>query len=243
MGVEQRLPGGHDRRSARAQAGHELRLGRGDRLDRPHELEMDGRDGGDEADVGLGDRGELGDLTRSAHAHLEHERLGPGGRLEHRHGQPDLGVEVLAVRDRAQALGEHRGQDVLRRGLAHRAGDPDHGAAQGAPPPGGEALQGGQGILRRDDRSGLRATCSVGVRGRDEHPPRAAGQRLRRKAPAVDVLADEPDEQIAGSGGARVDHGARRATGVRCGRHEPPAGGPRDLLRRPLVHAAPHGPP
>ena len=60
---------------------------------------------------------------------------------------------------------------------------------------------------------------------------------------ALSLLADEPDEQIAGSGGARVDHGARRATGVRCGRHEPPAGGPRDLLRRPLLHAAPHGPP
>ena len=76
-------------------------------------------------------------------------------------------------------LGEHRGEDVLRRGLAHRAGDPDHGAAQRAPPRGGEALQGGQRIVRGDDRSGLRAARGVGVRRARRAPP-----TRRRPAPA-----------------------------------------------------------
>ena len=99
--------------------------------------------------------------------------------------------------------------------LPTEPGDPDHGAAQRAPPRGGQALQGRERVVGGDDGSGLGASRRVGVLGRHEHPPRAAGQRLRREAPAVDVLADEPDEEVAGAGRARVDHGARRAAGMR----------------------------
>ena len=205
-----------------------------------HELEVHRGHGRDEADVGLGDGGQLGDLAVTAHPHLEHERLGPGGRLEHRHGQPDLGVEVLAVGHRAQALAEHRGEDVLGRGLPHRARDPDHGAAQRAAPRGGQALQGRERVVGRDHGSG-RCVEPVGVLGRHQHPPRAAVQRLRREAPAVDVLADQPHEEVAGPDRARVDHSARGTAGLRSRRDEPPAGGLRHLLRRPRAHAGPRG--
>ena len=42
----------------------------------PEQLEVHRADVHDHADVGLGDRGELGDLAGAAHRHLEHEHLG-----------------------------------------------------------------------------------------------------------------------------------------------------------------------
>ena len=70
---------------------------RGDRLHRPEQLEVDRADRGDDADVGLGDRGQLGDLPRPAHAHLEHEHLGARRRAQDLQRQPDLRVEVRAA--------------------------------------------------------------------------------------------------------------------------------------------------
>ena len=83
-----------------AQAGDQLGLRGGDRLDRAEQLEVHRADVDDHADVGLGDRGQLGDLAGAAHRHLEHEHLGAGRRAEDRQRQPDLGVEVLRGRDR-----------------------------------------------------------------------------------------------------------------------------------------------
>ncbi len=56
--------------------GDQLGLRRGDRLDRAEQLEVDRAEADDDADVRLGDLGELGDLAPSAHRHLEDEDLG-----------------------------------------------------------------------------------------------------------------------------------------------------------------------
>ena len=101
VGVEQRLAGRQDRRGAGPQVGEQLGLRRRDRLERAEQLEVDRADVGDHADVGLGDRRQLGDLAGAAHRHLEHEHLGAGGRREDRQRQADLGVEVLRVGDDA----------------------------------------------------------------------------------------------------------------------------------------------
>ncbi len=80
----------------------------------------------DHADVGIGDRGQLGDLPGAAHRHLEHERARSGRRREHHQRQADLGVEVGRRAGGRDDRAEQRREDVLGRGLAGRAGDRDH---------------------------------------------------------------------------------------------------------------------
>jgi hypothetical protein len=57
----------------------------------------DGATTGDDADVGLPDRGEPGDLAEPAHAHLQHQHLGVVRRAEDRHRQALLVVEAALV--------------------------------------------------------------------------------------------------------------------------------------------------
>ena len=76
----------------------QLRLGARDALERAHLLEVDRPDVRDHADVGLADRGQLGDLAEAAHRQLQHEHLGARRRREQLERQPDLGVEVRAAR-------------------------------------------------------------------------------------------------------------------------------------------------
>ena len=241
VGVEQRLAMGQHRGGARAQPGDELGLGGGDRLHAAQQLEVDGPDVDDHADVGLGDPRQLGDLAAAAHRHLEHEHLGPGRRAEDGERQADLRVEVLGGGDDAPVRREHPGEQVLRGGLARRPGDPDDLRAQAPAPGGGEAAERAERVLGGEQRARLRAARRVGVARRDEHAPRPGGQRLRREAPAVDVAAVQADEQVAGAGLARVDDDALGARGVRGRGDEARTGGLGDALRRPVAHAAPPG--
>ncbi len=61
---------------AGAQPGDQLGLRGGDRLERAEQLEVGGADVDDHPHVGLGDRGQLGDLAGAAHRHLQHQHLG-----------------------------------------------------------------------------------------------------------------------------------------------------------------------
>ena len=137
---------------------------------------------------------------------------------------------------------EHRGEDVLGRGLADRAGDPDHGAAQRAPPRGGQALQGRERVVGRDHGSGPRAARRVGVLGRRPAPPTrrrpapaprsARRRRARRPARRRGRRAPTARESItARAGRRRAAPGATSRPPAACG----------DLLRRPRAHAAPRG--
>ncbi len=244
VGVEQRLVGRQDGGRAGAQVGEQLGLRRRNRLQGAEQLEVDGPDVDDDADVGLGDRRQLGDLAGAAHRHLEHEHLGAGGGREDRQRQADLRVEVLRAGDHADVRGQHRREDVLRRRLAGRAGDRDDLGAERAAPGARQGLQPGERVLGLEDHARLREAVVVGVVGRDEHAPRAGVERLRGEAPAVDVAAGQADEQIARCDGARVDRhacGPGRTVGVGIpGRgDELHAGGLGEQLRRPVAHAAP----
>ena len=94
MRIQQALADGDDRGRAGAQAGDQLGLGRGDVLDRPQQLEVNRPDADDHADVGLGDRRQLGDLAGAPHRHLEHEHLGAGGAARISSGSP---ISVLKL--------------------------------------------------------------------------------------------------------------------------------------------------
>ena len=237
MRREQELTGWDDRDGPGVQPDEQLGLGRGDRLDRPEELEVDRADADDHAHVGLGDLGELGDLAGAAHRHLEHEHLGSGGRGQDLERQTDLGVEVGARGDGAAVGREQRQQQILGRGLARRPGDADHLSAELAPPGGGEAVHGPERVVGGDQRAGHGAPGGLGVLGRRQHPPRAGGERLRREPAAVVVLALEAYEQRSGAGLARVDD---RALGTRRDgrrRDEPGPCRPCQLLGCPGPHA------
>ena len=140
----------HDAGGTRRQVADQLGLRRRDSLDRAQQLEVDGPDVDDHADVRLGDRDQLGDLADAAHGHLEHERLGSRLGLEERHRQADLRVQVLAVGVRCQVRAQQRREDVLRGGLAGGAGDADRGACELAAPLPRQALQRSQRIVRCD---------------------------------------------------------------------------------------------
>ena len=187
-----------------------------------------------------------------AHRHLEHQQLGLGRRGADRQRQPDLGVEVL--RARVHAAREQRPGDVLDRGLAGRAGDPDDRAAELA-------------AARRAP-----ARCSARERvGGGEHPARAGSARPSARArarastttpqapaasaaggvlAAVGPLAAEAEEEVARAGLARVDRRrARDARRRRARATSPPAsaairsGGELDHARsrRRERRAAPRG--
>ena len=127
MRGEQRLVVRDDAGGARLQVADQLRLGRGDVLDRPEDLQVDRPDVDDHADVRLRDGDQLGDLPLPAHGHLEHEQLGVVGRGEDRERQPDLGVPVLGGAVRLLVRRDERGEDVLGGGFAGGAGNADDG--------------------------------------------------------------------------------------------------------------------
>ena len=176
------------------QPGDQLGLGRGDRLDGAEQLEVHRPDADDHADVGLGDRGQLGDLAGAAHRHLEHQHLGARRRAEDLQRQADLGVEVRARGDRAAVRREQREQQVLGRGLAGRAGDADHRRAELAPP-------------------GASPGAAAPSAGRRRPAPRPRGPRLAASAcsgvvstphaPAASACGGEPTAVGAGSPAGR----------------------------------------
>ena len=227
----------HDRRPRR-QAGDQLGLGRGDRLQRAEQLQVHRADIHDRADVGPGDLNQLCDLTGPAHRHLEHECLRVGGGREQRQRQPDLGVVVFRTRGGAQMRAQERDEDVLSRGLAGRPGDrndPGRAGPQLGAPRARERLQAAQRIvvLEHDalgcDRSG--------VRRRHEHAPRSGRERLPGVGPAVRARAGQPDEQLAALQRARIDRRPRRPlAGIAAIAEQARAGGIGDARRRPSPH-------
>ena len=110
---------GHDGGPARAEPVDDLRLGRGDRLDRAQQLDVD--------------RADVGDHATSGSAIAQSSAIWPGpriaisstrtsvssGRAEHGERHADLGVVVLGAG--VDLTGKERPADVLDGGLAGRA--------------------------------------------------------------------------------------------------------------------------
>ena len=196
----------------------QLGLGGGDRLQRAEQLQVRRPDVDDHADVRA---------RRSPSA----RRSGPA---------PRIAISSTSTRSRRGARGsraagrsrccrlagvatvrpvrrEQRGQDVLGRGLAGRAGDrhdparaPSSRATRGRAP---AAPRSGSGCGEHGARgAGMRPRRACARR--DEHPPGAGAQRLRGELAAVDALARQPDEQLAAAD-ARASRSPRARAGPR----------------------------
>ena len=155
----ERIVAVEDGDAALGQRGDELRLGAGDVLLRAEQLGMRRPDVREHADARPHERAELLELTETAHAHLDDERLGCRRRIENRRRDAELVVLVRLRRYRLELSRQHVGDHVLRRGLATRAADADDGGGK-----------------RRAHIGRQRAECSVGVV--DMHDARAEAARL-----------------------------------------------------------------
>ena len=135
----------------------------------------------------------------------------PGAAREQLQRQPDLGVEVRAAGGDRAVRRDQRGDQVLRRRLADRAGDRDHVRAERAPPAAGERAERLQRPLGREHRAAAgRRGGLARPRRRREHAPGPGAQRAGGEPPAVHALAGQRDEQVTRLDRARVDDHARR---------------------------------
>ena len=213
-----------------AQAGDQLGLGGGDRLERAEQLEVHRADVDDHADVGLGDRGQLGDLARrrASPSRAPAPRCRAGAD-EDRQRQADLGVEVLGggdrppVRPRAaparMSFVEVLPVEPVTPTTLH--------VAELRAPGAGEPLQAARAGRRRDD-----------------HAPPASCRAPRPRARASSA-PPTPRRRSASRGEARRRRRARRAD-RRTGRPRPTSResmtarrGPRCVDRRGRHAAAP----
>src|SRR6266487_4126976 len=91
---------------------------------------MDGGDRRDDADLGPRVRSQFRDLAEPPHRELENAELGLVLEATERQGDAEFVVEA-ALRGHGAALrSADRGEQILRRGLADRAGDRDDAGAR-----------------------------------------------------------------------------------------------------------------
>ena len=160
----------HDRRPAGRQRVDQLALRANDSFEVADLLEVHGCNVRDHADVRSRERAQLRDLAEAAHRQLEDADLGV--RLDAANGErhADLVVEAALRCDGPRLRGADRGEDVLRRGLAHRARDRDEARVD----------------FGRERRLRARRAPQTDRRGRAWPPrrgrTRACGSRRRRRA-------------------------------------------------------------
>ena len=168
-------------------------------------------DVGDDADVGLGDLAQLGDLADAAHRHLEHQDLGAGRRRQDRQRQADLGVVVL--RARVDPERQERLRDVLDRRLAGRAGDPHHLGVELPAPLARERL-------KRRERVALREDPPEPVARARPHARAEAGRRRPTRPSARAPAANSPPSAFSPGSPKKRSPGAtsRESITARSGR-------------------------
>ncbi len=145
--------------------------------------------------------------------------------------------------------GQQRPGDVLDRGLAGRAGDPDQRAADRAPPAAAPCAcrqRSGSGVERTQarpsptrPRSPPSGSRSAAWRGSTTTPQAPAAIASAAKRPPSTLLARDAEEQIAGPDLARVDDGAlgELARSPRTAISAPPSAASRSAGQ--VDHAAP----
>ena len=149
---------------------------------------------GHDTQVRLRHGGEVRDLPRAIHAHLNDEHLGRRGRREHRIGGTELVVEVALRRPGFIFRREDVAHEAFGGGLPHRAGDANHRGAKRCTPCGGD-------FSNRFRRIGNLEHASAGGMGRLKHrivkltrTQHCHGARLdrgNRKGVTIDALAND----------------------------------------------------
>ena len=112
---------------------------------------MGGADLGHDGKIGIGRLGQALNLVEMVHTHLEHQDLSISRSREHREWHADQIVEIAFGSPDAIALGKHRGEHILGRGLADRAGNTNDQTAKLRAIGMCQAQQKFLGIIRQQD--------------------------------------------------------------------------------------------
>ena len=176
-----------------------------------------GADVGDDAPVGRGDAGKRGDFAAVVHAHFNDGEFVLGLEAQQLQRQAECVVEISLRLEHVELCGERGGDGFLGGGFAGRAGDGDDALAPLAANMGGEGLQGEQRIFGDEKRHG--ESC-VGQRGdagaRDDRGHGSALDGSGDVIVAIEALAADGEEELAGRDGARVDGVAGDGEGAAC---------------------------
>ena len=203
-----------DRRAARLDAGEDLRLGVGDRLDRAEMLDMHRRDRGDERDMRAHEADERRDLAGVVHADLEHAegRVGRQARERQRHAP-------MIVERRGRGVRRRRSPTAPARAISLALVLPTEpvigeDSCRAAPPRGFARAAPCRAACRRRRTAGRPPAI-----GRETSAADGAGlEGARDVVVAVVRVALDGDEQVAGLERARVDRDAGRGPFERRGR-------------------------
>ena len=162
---------------------------------------MDGPDVGDHADVGLGDRAPARRSGPSPRIAISSTSTSvSGGARQDGERQPDLGVEVPRLAAIAPVRRDQRGDQMsLVEVLPTEPVTPITAAPSSRRQPRASAPSAAQRVVGDDHgAAGARPSASSAHCGSTTTPQRAGVERRGRERAAVDALARQPDEQVAG---------------------------------------------
>ena len=177
----------------------ERRLLGGDRLERAQLLEVDRADVRDAAPTsGSAIARELGDLARrrASPSRARAPRC-PAGAPRTVSGSPISVLRFACVATVASLLADHRGEEVLRRGLAGRAGDADDLRAE-LPAPRGRERAAARRAGRRPRARRRRPSAARRARARRARPTRPARAPARRTRPPSTFSPRRPTKRSPG---------------------------------------------
>ena len=175
-----------------------------------------------DTDVGFGDRHQRANLSGCTHAQFHDRHLRTRPQLEQRQRQADVIVQVALVPERPVPQRQKRRGHFLRRRLSRAAGDRHDARARLPANIPRQRLQRPRGVLhfdhdrRRAHRRSL-ARRFHAVRAVDHDARRATSDRARDEVVAVEALAMNGEEQVAGLHRPRIDaHRVDPRVGAAC---------------------------
>ena len=155
----------------------------------------------DDGDVGAHHLAEIADLAEVVHARLDDGGAVLRRQAQERQRRADVVVVIGLGLKRLEALGQHRGDHLLRRRLAGGTGDLHDREREAPAVPRSERAQGEQRVVHKNvELAGLQRSGRV----HGQAARRAARKRAVEIGVAVELLADERDKQVARGGGAAV---------------------------------------
>ena len=227
------------RRAARLDAGENLGLGVGDRLDRAEEFQMHRRDRGDDGDMRPHQPRQRLDLAGMVHAHLEHGIARARGTARQRQRHAPV---IVVGGDRSVGLAAPRQREpqcLLGAGLADRAGHADH-LGVGARARGAREIAQAFEHVGHDQQRRVRRQRGAPV-GCDDREAGTDFERGRHEFMAVAAFAGDREEGFARRDAAAVDRKARRShpAARQRVRRPSPAPSPRRSTARSLMPTSP----
>ena len=187
-----------DRHTVGGEARKELTLAACDAFARAEAFEVSVASLGDDAERRFGEPGQQRDLASRAGTHLDHRRAVLAAQFQQRQRHADVVVEVALGRQHRSARGHHRGEQLLRRGLAVAAGHANDGQVEIRAPAGSELLQADQRVGHHDLRD-RRVDAA-----RHQRTDRALAGGLGDEVVRVEALAPQGREEITGLHRARI---------------------------------------